>query len=90
MVDDVDHVCRAETSVHLAEQLLGNRDFIRCTLSDIVRGPAPSRQKASSIAVFSPFGLGVLDLAVAALARAVARERQIGTIVPEFTRAAWS
>jgi ornithine cyclodeaminase len=62
IVDDVDHCLRAETSPHLAEQLTGNRDFVDGTLADVMAGrvhPASDRPL-----VFSPFGLGVLDLAV--------------------------
>jgi ornithine cyclodeaminase len=84
IVDDPDHVCRAQTSLHLAEQLTGNRDFIRCTLADLCEGTAPPRVDADRISVFSPFGLGVLDLALGKLAfdSAVAAGR--GTTIAGF------
>ncbi|MFJ2132568.1 2,3-diaminopropionate biosynthesis protein SbnB [Streptomyces sp. NPDC087845] len=62
IVDDVEHCLKADTSPHLAEQLTGNRDFLDGTLADVMAGrvTVPTDRPV----VFSPFGLGVLDLAV--------------------------
>ncbi|GAA1318388.1 hypothetical protein GCM10009647_048940 [Streptomyces sanglieri] len=62
IVDDVEHCLKADTSPHLAEQLTGNRDFLHGTLDDVMAGRV--RVPADRPVVFSPFGLGVLDLAV--------------------------
>jgi ornithine cyclodeaminase len=62
IVDDVEHCLKADTSPHLAEQRTGNRDFLAGTLAEVMAGEVnipPDRP-----VVFSPFGLGVLDLAV--------------------------
>jgi 2,3-diaminopropionate biosynthesis protein SbnB len=62
VVDDVDHCLKANTSPHLAEQLTGNRDFLHGTLDDVMAGRVTVPRDRP--VVFSPFGLGVLDLAV--------------------------
>ncbi|MGW0421789.1 2,3-diaminopropionate biosynthesis protein SbnB [Streptomyces sp. NPDC003015] len=61
-VDDVEHCLKAETSPHLAERLTGSRDFIDGTLDDVLTGRVTV--PTDRTVVFSPFGLGVLDLAV--------------------------
>jgi N-[(2S)-2-amino-2-carboxyethyl]-L-glutamate dehydrogenase len=63
IVDDVEHCLKADTSVHLAEQRTGGREFLDGTLYDVMRGEAPEYDGRRPL-VFSPFGLGVLDLAV--------------------------
>jgi N-[(2S)-2-amino-2-carboxyethyl]-L-glutamate dehydrogenase len=62
VVDDVEHVMKANTSPHLAEQKKGNRSFVTGTLADIMIGRASVHR--SRPIIFSPFGMGILDLAV--------------------------
>ena len=62
IVDDVEHCLKADTSPHLTEQLTGNRDFLDGTLDDVMSGRVTLPDDRT--VVFSPFGLGVLDLAV--------------------------
>ncbi|MEU5448435.1 MULTISPECIES: 2,3-diaminopropionate biosynthesis protein SbnB [Streptomyces] len=64
IVDDVEHVLKADTSVHLAEQLTGGREFLDGTFYDVLTGDVTV--PADRTVVFSPFGLGILDLAVGA------------------------
>ncbi|MDA5283216.1 2,3-diaminopropionate biosynthesis protein SbnB [Streptomyces sp. NPDC054904] len=62
IVDDVEHCLKADTSPHLTEQLTGSRDFLDGTLFDVLEGRV--ELPADRTIVFSPFGLGVLDIAL--------------------------
>ena len=62
VVDDVEHCLKANTSVHLAEQRTGGREFLAGTLPEVMNATLAVPQ--GKPVVFSPFGLGVLDLAV--------------------------
>jgi ornithine cyclodeaminase len=80
--DDVDHCMKADTSPHLAEQLTHGRDFVTGTLARVLRGDVGTDPALPTI--FSPFGLGVLDLAVGHLlyTRAASEGRLL--TVPDF------
>jgi N-[(2S)-2-amino-2-carboxyethyl]-L-glutamate dehydrogenase len=84
VVDDIDHVCRARTSVHLAEQAAAHRNFIRCTLADVISAKEPGRKSDLELTVFSPFGLGILDLAVSKYVYDQACKRGMGTVIESF------
>ncbi|MEU5825917.1 2,3-diaminopropionate biosynthesis protein SbnB [Streptomyces sp. NPDC047803] len=79
IVDDVEHCLRAGTSPHLTEQLTGSRDFVHGTLDDVTAGRVTVPRDRP--AVFSPFGLGVLDLAVGGFVyERVARAGELQTV----------
>lgn len=62
VTDDVEHSMKAATSLHLTEQRVGHRGFVAGTLCSFLTGDAACAPDRTT--VFSPFGLGVLDLAV--------------------------
>jgi ornithine cyclodeaminase/alanine dehydrogenase-like protein (mu-crystallin family) len=81
-VDDVDHCLKAGTSLHLAEIETGRRDFVAGTLVDVLEKriePDFTRPR-----IFSPFGLGILDLAVGQFVLEEARSSGSAIEVPEF------
>lgn len=82
VVDDIEHGLKAETSMHLTSLETGNRTFIDGTIADLIAcevEPDYSRPR-----VFSPFGLGVLDLAVADYVLRVAQAEGAVTEVANF------
>jgi len=82
IVDDVEHCLKAKTSVHLAEIETGNRDFISGTLVDVLEKKFALDFNRPRI--FSPFGLGVLDLAVASFVLDAAIASKAAIAVPGF------
>ena len=84
IVDDVDHVNRAATSIHLASEQEGHTDFIHSSLGDILLGNVKLPERDDRKLIFSPFGLGVLDLAVADLVQKTLAQNGGGTWVKSF------
>lgn len=79
VADDIDHCLKADTSLHLTEKEDGNRDFINLSIADLITGrvrPDPYRPR-----IYSPFGMGILDLAVA---RAIFRDTGPLVTVDDF------
>ncbi|MCW5285994.1 hypothetical protein D8B29_12195 [Verminephrobacter eiseniae] len=62
IVNDVDHCLKVSTSPHLAEERVGHRDFIHGTLTELILGEVMLR--SDRLRIFSPFEVGILDLAV--------------------------
>lgn len=83
VVDDTDHVSREGTSIHLTQQRTGDRDFVHAEIGDLLREEG-SAADPSTVTVYSPFGLGVLDLALAEAVRAEADRQDVGTRIDGF------
>jgi 2,3-diaminopropionate biosynthesis protein SbnB len=82
VVDDIDHCLSANTSTHLAEQKSQNRNFVGFTLPHILCGVAPPDR--SRPIIFSPFGLGILDIAVGRHVFETAKAAGTVAQIPEF------
>ena len=82
IVDDVDHCLKAKTSLHLTEMATGNRDFVSGTLVDVLEKKIkPDHDRPR---IFSPFGLGVLDLAVGDFVLETAISAGAAMALPDF------
>ena len=80
--DDVEHCLKANTTPHLLEQLNGNRDFVTGTLAEFIC--SEKQLDPDRPTVFSPFGLGILDLAVAQSLYEHVQASGGGLRVPDF------
>lgn len=86
VVDDADHCLRANTSLHLAEQRTGSREFVSANIYECLpiepgHGWRPSRSRTT---IFSPFGMGILDLALGMHVYRVALREGLLTPVTDF------
>lgn len=82
MTDDTQHCLKANTSLHVTQRQVGHHDFIQCSLAQLLLGEAdadPSRPM-----IFSPFGLGVLDVALGKKILDIALSRNETVAVDDF------
>lgn len=86
VVDDEGHVCRERTSLHLAEMITLSHHFIDASIGQILCGTAKFRRDPEKLLIFSPFGLGALDIAVAEFVRQSAISLNLGFDVEDFLR----
>ena len=84
VVDDTDHVNREGTSVHLAAQQTGNTGFVDAEIGAVVLDPDSFRRDPDRTLIYSPFGLGILDLALAAHLVRQADAKGIGVHIEDF------
>jgi ornithine cyclodeaminase len=61
---------------------VGHREFITGTLAEVLLGEKVVKRDRP--VVFSPFGLGVLDVAVAKLVTTLAIDGKVGTVLESF------
>jgi ornithine cyclodeaminase len=71
-VDDPDHALTAMTTLHRARLKTGSASFVAGKIGDLLTGRL--RPQTSGLRIFSPFGLGMLDVAVAWTVHELARD----------------
>lgn len=89
IVDDIEHILQSQTSPHLASLQVNHHDFIRASLADVLTGDAPARVDGLPC-VFSPYGMGILDLAVARVVMSKLHNVEGVHIIDNFLPEPWS
>lgn len=89
VVDDIEHICSARTSVHLATLETGHRDFIHATIPRLLSGDDRYERPLSAPTIVSPFGMAILDLAVLREVLARANGHEGITRVANFREGVW-
>lgn len=82
IVDDIEHICRADTSVHLTEKKEKNRYFINGVLAECFNDT--DKMDDSKATIFSPFGLGILDISLAQYLYEQALHKNMLTFINDF------
>lgn len=82
IVDDISHILSANTSIDLAYQQSNTISFITCTLSDLILKKIALKNNKPII--FSPMGLGILDLALGKYIFEKAHQRNLTHNIPSF------
>lgn len=89
VVDDIDQVCSNNTSLHLTEKKVNNREFISFTIGNLLNDTKQRYKLEKTLTIFTPFGLGILDMAVAKLTQDLAKEFNNGITIPSFLPTPW-
>jgi ornithine cyclodeaminase len=87
IVDDLDHVNRENTSIHITSEKNGNTDFVQGSIGGVLNGTVTLPSKGTI--VYSPFGLGVLDMALARYVYDQAVKTGTGVTIQNFLPKAW-
>lgn len=87
IVDDVGHAVREQTSLGRATAEAGGAGIIAGTIADVLAHRLSKAQDRPT--VVAPFGLGVLDIAVAEHVHAAARREGRVSVIPAFTGLEW-
>lgn len=88
VVDDIEHVNRESTSVHLAAIKYGDTDFVNGSLGEVLveKIKIPNNFQQT---IFSPFGLGILDMKLARFVYEQANKNKSGNPIKNFIPPIW-
>ena len=89
VVDSFDHVCRENTSIHMAYMQCKSSDFVHAELHQLLQGTRSLPEDDNARIIFSPFGLGVLDLALAQFTLGRTETLRQGIQIEGFFPPAW-